>query len=109
MSQTSKYLEATSLLLLVLIAFISFHDGGFALLASLNGGEITDFGDQQDCSGSACNEADACQCPVHLLEKLDDPTAPASLARVVSSSHFPVSHDILASRSLSPADPPPKA
>jgi len=100
--------NTTSLLLLLLIAFVSFHDGGFALLGLLDDGNLAYPGDQEECGGSACNEEETCQCPTHLLEKLDDPTAPASIARIPSSDHFSLLHDIPTSLALSPADPPPK-
>jgi hypothetical protein len=102
-------MKVTSLLLLVLIAFVCVHDVGYAVIALIGDGYIAELAALNDCSGSACNEAEACQCPVHLLEKFDDPTPPATLTRLVSAYHFPIAHGIPVSRSLSPADRPPKA
>ena len=100
--------KATSLVLLVLVAFICIHDSGFTILALMSDGTLSDFAAQDDCNGSACNEADSCQCPVHLLEKLDEMTSVTSMAPLSLAKHVPNPHDVLASRTLSPSEPPPK-
>ena len=109
MTLTPNIKKATSLLLLVLVAFICIHDGGFALIASMSEGTLSDLAAQNDCGGTACNEAEACPCPVHLLEKLDEMTSVTCMAMLPPTKHTPVTHDVLASRILSPSEPPPKA
>lgn len=101
--------KVTSLLLLVLVAFICIHDGGFALIALMSEGSLSDLAAQNDCGGTACSEAESCQCPVHLLEKLDEMASVTCIAMLPPAKHVPVTHEVLASRVLSPSEPPPKA
>lgn len=108
MTKTSEIRKTASLLLLAVIAFVCFHDGGFALYALASDGVLCDVEASGDCESGDSHEKDSCRCPAHLMETIDEPGRTLSRLEELSATHTTALCATLSSRFLSPSDPPPK-
>ena len=101
--------KATSFVLLLMLAFVSLHDGAFALVTLTGGNALMDVNGQGDCENSAEHREDSCSCPAHLLENIKDSASVFCLLNIRELSHASLPALALSSRSLLPSEPPPKA
>lgn len=96
------------MLLLSLVMFICVHDGVAVILAFAAHSQSAGQPFTSDCNGPD-EASETCDCPVHLLEKIDEPAATSCLKESLSSRHVGLDVATPFSCLFPPTDPPPKA